>query len=893
MKPSDLTTAPPLQNPREVRTLRALCLELLLELESRCNPSRPSRLYESALEGREPLSLSIAEEVCRFIEDWAQEHEAHGVSWTDALNSFFTTQAQGELSSAQRDLVRGVGLISLFNEYTAELKGTPDSEASMPITSSQLIPGVMVCYRPKGQLSGADARPFVGDIGHLIERSDLSLNPSPRRALEEIEAPYALINFPSMWGFKCPLQELWTHFEWVGDDEVNTRLTNLYEARPYDDDSATSSKTDHPRMSPFFRVGMKVRVHSDIETPRYGWGSVTAESVGVLTEIGDRLCTVRFSEQPAWSADPQELTLAESLYVLKNEMIVRHLGNAGYEIIDDPTGMLIPQALLQLEHNQSPNEPMEHTGGELGLGYNVDHRLDHQRDRDRSSESAPPPEIDFSSRSTLQFLDAYELIFALPVDDRIFFDCNEMRERGFTRRGVQWRSPIGPISLRCPLMPLKRYALTLHFDENTKHCIGLSSSLSSGTLYTMGGVGFHHDQLSMTGEFQPFACHPNEPIHALVDLGRRLIMMKHAGRLYCQTIDTLWRDGVSFELCTFKESLFRLSPSTQTLKVRSSQPLTHWEVSAQVRRPREVSKGPESGYDDLIPSEQIFMYTPPLIDHQGSIESEVIDEVRIAGAPPETHPSPAHLSSSISVGTLLYLLEQNELDDQDPNERAKGRAQEGLGSPSSWEGKGATCSVLFSPSSMSLKAHIQVPIQHLSPMGIEVNEALILTAMLSSVEFNPEGGARDLHADREGTALLGEGTLSPALQDFMRLRGVERRPREGLEVVLTLLKRQRWIAIRGERRDQAPHDFYNYFMVADDDHNAVLKGTVIRGIYWDGSDAPLWQVVYGPANDDGQEYVKIDRVIFIGDEVTRLWIDRAALLFEGERSHHEYFFRHI
>ena len=886
MKPSDLTTAPPLQSPREVRTLRALCLELLLELESRCNPSRPSRLYESALEGREPLSLSIAEEVCRFIEDWAQEHEAHGVSWTDALNSFFTTQAQGELSSAQRDLVRGVGLISLFNEYTAELKRTPDSEASMPITSSQLIPGVMVCYRPKGQLRGAGARPFVGDIGHLVERSDLSLNPSPRRALEEIEAPYALINFPSLWDFKCPLEELWTHFEWVADDEVNARLMTLYNARSSDDDSAENSRVDHARQIPFFRIGMKVRVHSDIETPRYGWGSVTAESIGIITEIGERLCTVRFSEQPAWSADPQELTLAESLYVLKNQMIVRHLGNGSYEIIEDPSGTLTPQSPLQLEHNQSPNEPIEHTGGERGLGFDVDHRLDHLRGRERDSRSIVPPEIDFSSRSTLRFIDAYEVIFSLPIDDRIFFDFNEMRERGFTRRGVQWRSPVGPTSLRCPLTPLKRYALTLYVEENTKHCFGLTSSLSSGTLYTMGGVGFHHDQISMTGDVQSFDCQPNEPIYALVDLGRRLMMMKHNGRLYCQTIDTLWPEGVSFELCTFKGTLFRLSPSTQMIKEESSRPLTHWEVSAQARGQREDSDLNESNYDDLSLFEQIYMYMPPpLSDGQASIDPEMLNLDRRASPPSDLSDLSdlSHLSSSNPVGALIYLLEVNEQDDHEPNERDEGLDQ----------GQRATCKVIFSPSVRSLKEHLQIPLTHLRPMGVEVNETLILTSTLSLVELRDRRGAQRLHADREGTSLLGEGMLSPALQDFMRLRGVERRQREGLEGLLILLKQRRWIAKRGEERDQAPPDFYEYFMVADDDHRAVLKGTIIRGVYWDGSEAPLWQLVYGPVNDDGQEYIKIDRVIYIGDEVTRLWIDRASRLFKGEKWHHEYFFRHI
>ncbi|XP_076866324.1 uncharacterized protein LOC143517553 isoform X1 [Brachyhypopomus gauderio] len=55
---------------------------------------------------------------------------------------------------------------------------------------------------------------------------------------------------------------------------------------------------------PGFRVGDQVRVKASVREPKYGWGSVSHQSVG--TVIGHQL-VVSFPEQPRWSADPSDI----------------------------------------------------------------------------------------------------------------------------------------------------------------------------------------------------------------------------------------------------------------------------------------------------------------------------------------------------------------------------------------------------------------------------------------------------------------------------------------------------------------------------------------------------------------------------------------------------------
>ncbi|KAL7888353.1 hypothetical protein AOLI_G00033270 [Acnodon oligacanthus] len=61
-----------------------------------------------------------------------------------------------------------------------------------------------------------------------------------------------------------------------------------------------------------FRVGDRVRVKASVSTPKYGWGSTSHRSVGVVTAINGESMTVSFPEHKVWKAAVSEMELAPS-----------------------------------------------------------------------------------------------------------------------------------------------------------------------------------------------------------------------------------------------------------------------------------------------------------------------------------------------------------------------------------------------------------------------------------------------------------------------------------------------------------------------------------------------------------------------------------------------------
>lgn len=59
-----------------------------------------------------------------------------------------------------------------------------------------------------------------------------------------------------------------------------------------------------PPSSSAIVVGTKVRVKADVKEPRFGWGSVKHESVGVVTELRSdgTSCKIDFPKQSGKSA---------------------------------------------------------------------------------------------------------------------------------------------------------------------------------------------------------------------------------------------------------------------------------------------------------------------------------------------------------------------------------------------------------------------------------------------------------------------------------------------------------------------------------------------------------------------------------------------------------------
>ncbi|XP_037393844.1 uncharacterized protein LOC108411315 isoform X2 [Pygocentrus nattereri] len=61
-----------------------------------------------------------------------------------------------------------------------------------------------------------------------------------------------------------------------------------------------------------FRVGDRVRVKTSVSSPKYGWGTATRRSVGVVTGVNGESMTVDFPEHKSWKAAVSEMELAPS-----------------------------------------------------------------------------------------------------------------------------------------------------------------------------------------------------------------------------------------------------------------------------------------------------------------------------------------------------------------------------------------------------------------------------------------------------------------------------------------------------------------------------------------------------------------------------------------------------
>ncbi len=64
------------------------------------------------------------------------------------------------------------------------------------------------------------------------------------------------------------------------------------------------------------KIGDKVRVKSNVSTPKYKWGSVSHRSVGSVTAISanGRDVTVDFPQQSHWTGLLQEMELVPSTH---------------------------------------------------------------------------------------------------------------------------------------------------------------------------------------------------------------------------------------------------------------------------------------------------------------------------------------------------------------------------------------------------------------------------------------------------------------------------------------------------------------------------------------------------------------------------------------------------
>eukprot|EP00928_Gymnodinium_smaydae_P020505 TRINITY_DN17922_c0_g1_i1.p1 TRINITY_DN17922_c0_g1~~TRINITY_DN17922_c0_g1_i1.p1 ORF type:complete len:1327 (-),score=191.01 TRINITY_DN17922_c0_g1_i1:399-4379(-) len=57
-------------------------------------------------------------------------------------------------------------------------------------------------------------------------------------------------------------------------------------------------------------VGSRVKIRPGLKTPAYGWGGVTAESVGIVLKLDGQVMTVRFPQHNTWKGLASELTSA-------------------------------------------------------------------------------------------------------------------------------------------------------------------------------------------------------------------------------------------------------------------------------------------------------------------------------------------------------------------------------------------------------------------------------------------------------------------------------------------------------------------------------------------------------------------------------------------------------
>jgi len=76
--------------------------------------------------------------------------------------------------------------------------------------------------------------------------------------------------------------------------------------------------------APVFKVGDKVRVRSDVQTPKYGWGAVTCGDVGVITRISGDHARVYYPKHKSWNAHLPEMEKVEDAsHHFQNGDIVR------------------------------------------------------------------------------------------------------------------------------------------------------------------------------------------------------------------------------------------------------------------------------------------------------------------------------------------------------------------------------------------------------------------------------------------------------------------------------------------------------------------------------------------------------------------------------------------
>ncbi|XP_073789389.1 uncharacterized protein ftr79 isoform X2 [Danio rerio] len=80
----------------------------------------------------------------------------------------------------------------------------------------------------------------------------------------------------------------------------------LSEMEPVNDDVECGSST----LTCNIKIGDKVCVKPSVETPMYGWGSITNKSIGSVINVQGETVTVHFPEQEGWIGDVSEVVLA-------------------------------------------------------------------------------------------------------------------------------------------------------------------------------------------------------------------------------------------------------------------------------------------------------------------------------------------------------------------------------------------------------------------------------------------------------------------------------------------------------------------------------------------------------------------------------------------------------
>ncbi len=84
-----------------------------------------------------------------------------------------------------------------------------------------------------------------------------------------------------------------------------------------------------------------------------------------------------------------------------------------------------------------------------------------------------------------------------------------------------------------------------------------------------------------------------------------------------------------------------------------------------------------------------------------------------------------------------------------------------------------------------------------------------------------------------------------------------------------------WFRRTGRSVEQsAPDAFWHYFIVVTQDSSFINKGAIVRGRKWDNSEAPMWDVVYGYSQSDGDWYKEIADTVYLGSS----WVPEFATL---------------